>query len=161
MIVAAVALSFALAGSAVAGTGAVTAKLDKTEKKQVKKIAKKQANKQVNKREAGLNVNSAKTADSATTAGQLANLTVQRVEFDVADNTANGAIATCPDGQQVISGGVITGANDAYITNSVPANALIGELSNGETFSAWRGFVVNQVGGSGTITSTVLAVCAG
>lgn len=95
------------------------------------------------------------------TADTLANLTVQRENFDVADNTANGALAQCPAGQQVIGGGVITGANDAFVTNSVPAKALVGDLNDGETFNAWRGFVVNQIGNSGTITSTVYAVCAG
>jgi hypothetical protein len=70
-------------------------------------------------------------------------------------------VASCPAGQQALSGGGITGANDAYITNSVPANALIGELNDGETFTGWRVFVVNQLGQSGTITSSVFVVCAG
>jgi predicted PurR-regulated permease PerM len=140
MIVAIAALSLALVGTAVAA-GVFT----KQEKKVIKKISRKQAQKLI---------------------GQLAiptkgNVTVQKVDFQVADNTANGAIAKCPPGQQVISGGVITGANDSYITNSVPADAVIGELSNGQTFTAWRGFVVNQLGQSGTVTSTVYAVCSG
>jgi hypothetical protein len=69
MVVACVALSLALAGSAVAGT----AVLDKAvTKSKVKKIAKKQGKKQANKvltqREASLNVNSAVTATNAETA---------------------------------------------------------------------------------------------
>jgi hypothetical protein len=140
MIVALLALCVAIAGTAVAA-GVFTPK----EKKVIRKISRKQAQKLINKL-------------AIPTKG---NVTVQKVEFQVADNTANGAIATCPAGQQVISGGAITGANDAYITNSVPANAVVGDLTNGQTFTAWRAFVVNQLGQSGTITSTVYAVCSG
>lgn len=139
-------LTVAAISSPVGAAGSVT-------KKQVKKIA----TQQIRKLAPTLNVASAKTA---TSANKLANLTVQREDFQVLDNTANGALAQCPAGQQVITGGVISGANDAFITNSVPANALIGELNDGATFSAWRGFVVNQTGGSSTITSTVYVVCA-
>jgi hypothetical protein len=135
------ALTVAAISSPVGAAGSVT-------RKQVKKIA----TRQIKKLAPTLNVATAET---------LANVTVQREEFTVADNTANGALAQCPAGQQVIGGGVITGANDAFISNSVPAKALVGDLNDGETFSAWRGFVVNQLGGSGTITSTVYAVCAG
>ncbi len=67
-VIAVIALVFALAGGAYAA--------QELSKKQVTKIAKKQANKQINKREAGLNVNSAKTAANADrlggkTAGEL------------------------------------------------------------------------------------------
>jgi hypothetical protein len=65
MVVATVALSFALVGTAIAGPSALTSAVSKS---QVKKIAKKQANKAIDQREAGLNVNSATTARSATTA---------------------------------------------------------------------------------------------
>jgi hypothetical protein len=88
MVVACVAFSFALAGTAVAGTDAVTSRLDKNEKKQVKRIAKKQANKEINAREASLNVNSAKTAATATNA-------------DNATNAANAANAGAVDGNVV------------------------------------------------------------
>ena len=75
MVVACLAFSFALAGSAVAGTEAVTSTLDRKEMKQVKKVAKKQANKQITRRAPGLSVASsvnaqnAVNADSATLAG--------------------------------------------------------------------------------------------
>jgi hypothetical protein len=65
MILACVALSFALAGSAIAGTDALTRAVSKSK---VKKIAKKQANKAIDAAEPGLNVNSANTADNATNA---------------------------------------------------------------------------------------------
>ena len=65
MVIAVVALALALAGTAVAGTDGLTSKITKAK---VKSIAKKQANKAITRREASLNVNSAKTADSATNA---------------------------------------------------------------------------------------------
>jgi hypothetical protein len=159
IVVAVLALVAAVAGTAVAGPGADTSvskkKTKQIAKKQVNKLAPDIANQEITERAPGLSVASANTANT------LANVTVQREDFQVLDNTANGAIAQCPGGQQVISGGVITGANDAFITNSVPANAVVGDLNDGETFTAWRGFVVNQTGGSGTIDSVVYAVCAG
>lgn len=70
MIVACVALSFALAGSAVAGTEAVTSAITKAK---VKKIAKRVANKQIKKKAPGLSVAHADTADSATSATSASN----------------------------------------------------------------------------------------
>ncbi len=66
MVIATIALSLALAGTAIAGPEAITSALNKGK---VKKIAKKQATKQIDKREAGLSVASAVTAGSAETAG--------------------------------------------------------------------------------------------
>ena len=71
LIISFVALTLALGGSAIAGTAGITAKLDRTEKKQVKKIAKKQANKTVTKRAPGLAVASAQTAGSANSLNGL------------------------------------------------------------------------------------------
>jgi hypothetical protein len=65
MVVAALALVLALAGSAIAGTDAATRKLSKAK---ISKIAKKQANGVLNVRAASLDVNSAKTAGAAQTA---------------------------------------------------------------------------------------------
>ena len=59
LIVAAIALIFAIAGTAIAGPDAISNKITKAK---VKKIAKKQANKVLDSRESSLNVNSAKTA---------------------------------------------------------------------------------------------------
>ncbi len=74
LIVAVVALVAALAGTAVGGV-AVTS-LNSKDKKQVKKIAKKQgkkqAKKQIKKQEPKLDVNSAKTADEASSADEAA-----------------------------------------------------------------------------------------
>jgi hypothetical protein len=69
MVVACVALSFAVAGSAIAGTEAVTSAITK---KKVKKIAKRQANKRLKANVAGSHVN---LADQATNATNAANAT--------------------------------------------------------------------------------------
>ncbi len=74
IVLAVIALVFAMAGSAVAGTDALSNKITKSK---VKKIAKKQ----INKAAPGLDVKSAKTADKATNA-------------DNATNAANAANAT-------------------------------------------------------------------
>jgi hypothetical protein len=107
--------------------------------------------------------NSANTANSAATAGtagRLTRVTVQREDFLVADNSGNGAVAVCPAGQQALSGGVVTGANDSYITNSRPGPETP-LLEDGQTFDRWFGFVFNQLGASGAISSSVFVVCAG
>jgi hypothetical protein len=66
MIVAVLALVFAMVGSAVAGTDGLSSKITKSK---VKKIAKKQANKVLDGRQGDLSVAKAKEADHATTAG--------------------------------------------------------------------------------------------
>lgn len=76
-IIAALALTFAIAGTAIAAPGATTSAVKKST---VKKIA----NKQIDKAEPGLNVNSAKTADSATNADNAStvnNVGVARVTY--------------------------------------------------------------------------------
>jgi hypothetical protein len=135
------ALTVAAISSPVGAAGSVT-------KKQVRKIA----TRQIKKLAPTLNVATAKT---------LANVTVQREEFSVADNAGNGATASCPAGQQALAGGVVSGATDAYITHSGPSKGTSISLTDGGTFDGWFGFVFNQTGFSGTITSTVYAVCAG
>ena len=84
MVVAAVALSFALAGSAIAGTGALKQAITKST---VKKIAKKQANKVLNQRESSLNVNSAKTANTATNANAVDGVSAQKVNLQLLAGT--------------------------------------------------------------------------
>ena len=63
ILIAALALVAAVAGTAIAGPVATTSKLSKDETKKVKKIAKKKANKQIEKKAPGLDVNSATNAD--------------------------------------------------------------------------------------------------
>jgi hypothetical protein len=72
IVLACVALCFAVAGSAVAGTAAVSEKITK---RSVKKIAKAQAEKRITKRASGLSVAHAATADNATNATNAASAT--------------------------------------------------------------------------------------
>lgn len=62
MVLAALALVFAMVGTAIAGPDAISNKITKPK---VKNISKKQANKVLDQREASLDVNSAKKADDA------------------------------------------------------------------------------------------------
>jgi hypothetical protein len=71
-VVAVFALSFALVGSAIAGTDSAKKALSKS---QVKKIAKKQANKAITKAAPGLSVAHATSADTATNATSASHAT--------------------------------------------------------------------------------------
>jgi hypothetical protein len=88
MVVACVALSFALAGSAVAGTDALNRAVTKSK---VKQIAKKQANKQINKKAPGLSVANAVNAQNATNATTAANGAAGYGEFSQAGGVRPGA----------------------------------------------------------------------
>jgi len=84
MIVAVAALSFALVGSAVAGTDGISSKLTKSK---VKKIAKKQADKELKANVSGSHVNLADKATNADNATKATNATN-------ADNATTAANAT-------------------------------------------------------------------
>ena len=88
MFVAVVALSFALAGTAIAGPDALTRAVSKSK---VKKIAKKQANKQITKRAPTLSVAHAETASSADSFGGM---TATRIEPFTLTNGGSEAIGT-------------------------------------------------------------------
>jgi hypothetical protein len=66
LVLAALALVFAMVGTAIAGPDAISSKVTT---KKVKKIAKKQANKVLDQRESSLNVNSADSAANADNLG--------------------------------------------------------------------------------------------
>lgn len=70
MVLAAIALSFAIAGTAVAGTDAVSGKITKSK---VKKVAKKQADKELRANVSGSHVNLADSATNATNAANAEN----------------------------------------------------------------------------------------
>ena len=92
IIVAALALVAALAGTAIAGSDVQSSALSK---KKVKKIAKKQAKKQINKLAPGLSVAHADSADSATTADSATQVdTLQLDPVNVAKSAATLAAAT-------------------------------------------------------------------
>lgn len=137
-----------LVGVAAALIASPAFSLTSLEKKQVKKIVKKQ----INKLAPGLDVATART---------LANVTVQSEEFVVADNSGNGGSAKCPAGQQALGGGVVSGANDTYVTHSGPSKGTSITLADGATFDGWFGFVFNQPASSGDHPMTVYVVCAG
>ena len=101
MIVAVVALSFALVGSAFAGTDALKQAITKAK---VKQIAKKQANKVLNSRESSLNVNSANTASNANNLGGVPAAQFQR-EADLLYAT----VAPAGVGAAVVAGRGVTG----------------------------------------------------
>lgn len=93
-VIATVALSLALAGTAIAGPEAITSALSKGK---VKKIAKKQAGKQIDKREPGLSVASAVTAGSAETAGSadsFGGMTATRIDPFTLTNGGSRALGT-------------------------------------------------------------------
>ena len=105
MVVAVVALSLALAGSAVAGTGALDKAITKSK---VKQISKKQANKQIDKRAPGLSVANAVNAQNA-------------VNAENAVTAGNGAVAY---GNFAPSGAVRPGAfnmNDLTVSTAAPS----------------------------------------
>jgi hypothetical protein len=135
------ALTVAAISSPVGAAGTLT-------RKQVKKIA----TRQIKKLAPTLNVATAKS---------LANVTVQREDFTVVDNSGNGGTATCPAGQQALAGGVVSGANDTYVTHSGPSKGTSISLTDGQTFDGWFGFVFNQPASSGDHPMTVYVVCAG
>jgi len=184
-VVVVLALVTALAGTALAGTDALTRALTKS---QVKKIVKKQADKriktlapgiadaqitarapgiadaQVTARAPGLSVASAASADTAATATQLGRVTVQRQDFDIADGTSGAATVSCPAGQQAIGGGVLgtTAGDDGRVVGSRPVSgSSSGLLNNGDTFDGWRGHVLNLGGATTTLSANVWVICAG
>src|SRR5262245_25150446 len=94
LIVAAVALAFALTATAVGAPQAVISALSKKDKKQVKKIA----NNQIDKKAPGLSVASAKSADNAKVASDLS--------YAHRFNVTTGANA--PNGQDFLTIGPFT-----------------------------------------------------
>ena len=96
MVVACVALSFALAGSAVAGTDALNRAVTKSK---VKQIAKKQAKKQLRKNVSGSHVNIADNATNATNATERDERGQRHANATNAANGARGFARVRPNGQ--------------------------------------------------------------
>jgi hypothetical protein len=159
MLVAAVALVVALAGTAVAGV-ATTSKLSGKERKQVAKIARKEANKRITKRAGSLKVSFAETASSAATAAQLGKVTVQKETGQVETGKGGSVDAFCPTGAQAIGGG---GRADDFdeprLLASRPTRAGGEPAADGESFTGWRISVFNDTGG--TVQPEVWVVCVG
>ena len=127
LVVAVVALTVALAGSAFGGTDAISAISSKT----VKKIA----TKQINQLAPGLSVAKAKTADSATNAGS-------------ATSAGSAATADKVDGTDLCSGTLTLQNND--VKTVCQAGILDVEASCGISGASVDTQVTLQAGGSST-----------
>ena len=111
LLVAVVALVVALGGGAVAGV-AVTV-LNNKEKKEVRKLARKQANKRIDKREPGLDVNSAKSAETAASA----------LNADVAATAANAETLEGKESSEFL--GATDKAVDSELIDGIDSPVLV------------------------------------
>jgi len=153
IVVAVGALVAALAGTALAGTDAQTAAINK---KSVKKIAQKQ----VTKLAPELSVASAANAEQlggVAASGYLSSAIVARFkDTSVPAGSGGDADASCAAGEKVISGGVVFpgfASDDVSVVSSRP-NAF----TQGATFNSWHGSGRNDTGGAKTLR--VYAICA-
>lgn len=105
IIVAVVALVAALAGTAVAGSGAETSKVTRAK---VKKIANKQINKRLPWKTADIAddaVTTPKLANGAVVAPKLGTIHTRSITINVPTTEYREATATCQSGEKVLSGG--------------------------------------------------------
>ena len=144
IIVAVVALVAALAGTAVAGPGAVTSKLSKAK---VKLISQKQAKKVLNQEAPNLTVGAANA---------LSNLEyVRSTATTVNPGQSGSAIATCPNGKYVTGGGGAgTDVTSLETLASQPSNGNQGQLG----YTAWEYRVHNS--GAAPHAVHAYAICA-
>ena len=112
MVVAVLALAFAVVGTAMAGVATISV-LGKQEKKQVKKIARKQANAQITARARGLSVSHATTADSANSAAAANSATTGAAAAYAAVN-ANGSLTEGYAAKNIDEGDVTNPATGSY-----------------------------------------------
>jgi hypothetical protein len=94
--------------------------------------------------------------------GVVGNLTVQRLDLPLADNTNTSGSVACPSGEKIIAGSVnvSNAASDVNITVSRPAQGTDQLVpDSGEAFDRWRGAAVNPTGGTGAVTLRVWAIC--
>lgn len=118
MVVAVLALAFAVVGTAMAGVATISV-LGKQEKKQVKKIARKQANAQITARARGLSVSHATTADSANSAATAnsatsANSATTGAAAAYAAVNANGSLTEGYAAKNIDEGDVTNPATGSY-----------------------------------------------
>ncbi len=157
---------------ALGGGSFAIAALSGSEKKQVRQIAKKQANQVLNQRETTLNVNSAKTADSATNASTADTLDGQDATAflgsSIVSRTASDALGTaqddiaqvnvaCAPGEMLIGGGAQFTAFDrtASLMASRPRPGI-----DGATFNEWRAEAVRTANSAQANNLRVFAICA-
>ncbi len=155
MIVAVIALSFAVVGTAVAGTDGLERKVTKSK---VKKIAKKQANKVLNKRESSLNVNSAQDADQLDGQDSTAYATRLWAVVDTAGTLIRGAGATAVNdagtGKAVVFDRDVTGcgASATLNTDNPNANPPAGEIGTAPRMANANAIFVQARTSTGTVT---------
>jgi hypothetical protein len=145
LVLAALALVFAMVGTAVAGPDAISNKITKPK---VKKISKKQANKVLDQRESSLDVNSARRADRADNADNADSA-------DSADRADNVLFAVVDDP---------AGNGNATVQRSFPAavtltDGLYVQVNFGRDVSncAWTATKGNYVPGAGTTANSGFA----
>jgi hypothetical protein len=113
MVVGVVALSLAVAGSAVAGTDGLNREITKSK---VKKISKKQAKKQIEALAPGLSVANAENAANAANAATATQLAGLEYVSESEEISSNGVVALgfagCPEGTFPVGGGVAGGNLD-------------------------------------------------
>ncbi len=152
MVVAAVALCFAMVGTAVAGTDGLSNKLTKSK---VKSIAKKQADKRLKANVAGSHVNTADNATNATNA-----ITAQNVGGVQAKAFSTESLVTGDDVPVVNAGGLVltmncgaginvdataaTEANNARISSTFTSEMLEADGSNEVIFNVDEDFDVGN-----------------
>lgn len=133
MVLAALALVFAMVGTAVAGPDAMSSKITKSK---VKKIATKQANKAIDQAEPGLNVNSAKTADNATTVNNVGVTQITYKQDSVAGNqtifTGAGLTleAACAAGDEISVTATTSKPDSSIYTSVVDTDSNDNNLNN-------------------------------
>ena len=96
--------------------------------------------------------------------GVVGNVTVQRLDLPLADNSNVNGSVPCPSGQKILAGSANvadTTSADVNITVSRPAQGA-GQLlpTSGQAFDRWRAAAVNPAGGTGATTLRVWAICA-
>jgi hypothetical protein len=173
LIVAIVALSAALVGTAVAGPIAGIS-LSKKEKKQTSKIARKQANKVFNKRRGQLvgpqgpkGENGAVGSRGPTGPSGATNVVMRKgPSFSISRNSFAVGNATCNPGERATGGGVLT--ENVYYPTVVSSFPLPqpneASPNNGVTPTGWRVWMANKDVGSdeapASTSATPYVICA-
>lgn len=94
--------------------------------------------------------------------GVVGEVTVQRTDFALPDNSTQGDSVLCPTGTRAIGGGssiAASASNDVHATVSRPDSTGVAPV-DGETFSGWRVTYRNPSGGTPATTVHAFVICA-